>query len=112
MQNDTHWVCATAGMVQPNNQLYQTQPLPHDQGDSPALPLSKTGLLVQRLYKDKVEHIVKDTATTLAACTQCGDVFAAAYRHKLNCESVGADSSAAAFRRHIPDRSWKAHRHV
>lgn len=99
-------------MVQPYNGAYSKQPMARDQGSSPALPLSKSGLLVQRLYKHKVEHMIRDTATTLATCTQCGEVFAAAYRHRLNCESVGADPTAAAFRRHIPDKSWKAQRHV
>lgn len=105
-------VWATAEMVQLYSGAYQKQPLPPDQGSSSDLPLSKTGLLVQRMYQHKVEHMIRDTATTLATCTQCGEVFAAAYRHKLNCESVGADPTAAAFRRHIPDKSWKAQRHV
>lgn len=93
-------------MANLRNQPGLEQPLSRDQDNSPALPLSKTALLVQRLYKHKVDHMISDSTTSLAACTQCGEVFAAAYRHKLNCEPVGGDS----LRRHIPDRSWKVQR--
>ena len=103
-------VHATAEMANPHNQPYLEQPLSHDERSSPALLLSKTALLVQRLYKHKVDHMIRDSTSSLATCTQCGEVFAAAYRHKLNCESVESDPSAATHRRHIPDRSWKVQR--
>ena len=105
-------VHVTAELDDAHNQPYLKQPLSHDQGNSPDLPSSKTALLVQRLYKHKVDHMIRDSTTSLAMCTQCGEAFAAAYQHQLNCESVGSDPSAATFRRHIPDRSWKVQRQV
>ena len=81
--------------------------------NSPMLHPPGSQLLVQRLYRHKVDHMIRDAATTLFRCTQCEEVFAATYRHKLNCEAgvgSGGDPLAAAFRRHIPDRSWKVQR--
>ncbi len=85
------------------------QPLP----SSPALQPFRSHLLVQRLYKHKVDHMIREPATALSRCTQCGEVFSACYRHKLKCEvGVGSegDPLAAAFRRHILDRGWKVQR--
>ncbi|DBA95187.1 TPA: hypothetical protein ACH3X3_013092 [Trebouxia sp. C0006] len=85
------------------------QPLP----SSPALQAFRSHLLVQRLYKHKVDHIIREPATALSRCTECGEVFSACYRHKLKCEvGVGSegDPLAAAFRRHILDRGWKVQR--
>lgn len=68
---------------------------------------------MQRLYKHKVDHMIRDAATALSKCTQCGEIFSASYRHKLNCGAgVGfgsgseGDPLGAAFRRHILDRNW------
>lgn len=85
------------------------EPLSHTPMQHP----SRSHLLVQRLYRHKVDHMIRDAATTLSRCTQCEEVFSATYRHKLNCEAgvgSGGDPLAAAFRRHIPDRSWKVQR--
>ncbi|KAA6423279.1 MAG: hypothetical protein FRX49_06731, partial [Trebouxia sp. A1-2] len=85
------------------------QPLP----SSPALQPFRSHLLVQRLYKHKVDHMIREPATALSRCTQCGEIFAVPYRHKLKCEAaVGSegDPLAAAFRRHILDRGWKVQR--
>jgi len=80
---------------------------------SPALQPFRSHLLVQRLYKHKVDHMIREPATALSRCTQCGEIFSAPYRHKLKCEvelrSEG-DPLAAAFRRHILDRGWKVQR--
>ena len=86
-------------------------PLPN----SPALPTSRSHLLVQRLYKHKVDHMIRDSTTALSKCTQCEEVFSASYRHKLNCEAgegSRTDPLAAATRRHILDRNWNVQRQV
>ena len=86
-------------------------PLPN----SPALPTSRSHPLVQRLYKHKVDHMIRDSTTALSKCTQCEEVFSASYRHKLNCEAgegSRTDPLAAATRRHILDRNWNVQRQV
>ncbi|DBA92116.1 TPA: hypothetical protein ACH3X1_015842 [Trebouxia sp. C0004] len=101
--------------------LWQSyQPRSQDEGDnnqplpsSPALQPFRSHLLVQRLYKHKVDHMIREPATALSRCTQCGEIFSAAYRHKLKCEAgLGSegDPLACAFRRHILDRGWKVQR--
>ena len=97
----------------------QTQGSTTQPPTGPAQPPPRSHLLVQRLYKHKVDHMVRGAATALVRCTACGDVFSGPNRHKLPCTGelglgVGPAGEAltAAVRWHVPDRTWRVTRQV
>lgn len=81
-----------------------------------SLPNARTNLLVQRLYRHKLDQLVANPATVLCKCSQCSTVFAALHRHKFPCshESVAASVDAGlrviSSRHHVADKTWKAQR--
>lgn len=81
-----------------------------------SLPNVRTNLLVQRLYRHKLDQLVASPATILCRCLQCGTVFAALHRHKIPCSQDPAGAGAnpdlhvISSRHHVADKSWKAQR--
>eukprot|EP00891_Asterochloris_glomerata_P000754 jgi/Astpho2/754/fgenesh1_pg.00016_%23_8_t len=90
---------------------------PDQNGKAPGRP--STSLLVLRLYRHKLGHLLGDSSTTLCRCSQCGTLFSAVHRHKLVCRQTreGSDQSTGSgsgfiVRRHMPDRHWKLPRYI
>ena len=80
-----------------------------------SLPNARTNLLVQRLYRHKLDQLVASPATVLCRCLQCGTMFAALHRHKFPCShpagaGANADLHVISSRHHVADKTWKAQR--
>jgi rubrerythrin len=46
---------------------------------------SMAGLLVEKLYKHKLRALLQQQSTTLLRCRACGQLFASASHHTLQC---------------------------
>lgn len=81
-----------------------------------SLPNARTNLLVQRLYRHKLDQLGASPATVLCRCSQCSTVFAALHRHKFPCSQDCATGDGTAelhvisSRHHVADKTWKAQR--
>lgn len=64
-------------------------------------------LLVHKLYKYKLEALLKDLATTLSHCSLCAQVFSLAERARLQCPAA----TAAALDEHASSASGSAPGH-
>lgn len=81
-----------------------------------SLPDARTNLLVQRLYRHKLNQLMAHPTTTLCSCSQCGAIFAVLHRHKFHCShdraglAADADLHVVSSRHHVADKTWKSQR--
>jgi len=74
----------------------------------------QSAVLVNRLYKHRVELLLRSMHTTLVRCAQCGLLFSAAHRTQLSCPSAKAvvDYRGNVVALHAPEPRWRFQKYL